>query len=61
TIENIKTGAGVLVKGDAPLVHFNFWAIDTTICPEPFVDTSLEAGEEKEWNITYSFFAKDKK
>ncbi len=61
TIENIKTGAGVLIKGDVPLVHFNFWAIDTTICPEPFIDASLAVGEEKEWNITYSIFVKNKK
>ncbi len=61
TVENTETSAGVVIKGDVPLVHFNFWAIDTTICPEPFIDASLDVGEEKEWNITYVFYVKDKK
>lgn len=61
TVENVKTGAGVLIKGDVPLVHFNFWTVKTTICPEPFIDASITVGEMREWNINYKFFVKDKK
>ena len=58
-VKNNKTGAGVRINGDKPMVHLNFWTIKTTICPEPFVDASVNIGEEKTWNIIYSFFAND--
>lgn len=58
-VENTKTGAGVKIVGDRPLVHLNFWTIKTTICPEPFVDVSVMPGEEKKWRITYTFYTRD--
>ena len=57
TVLNKKTGAGVTIKGDKPLVHVNFWTMKTTVCPEPFVSVDLAPNEQKDWNITYSFFA----
>jgi len=56
TVLNKKTGAGVRIKGDNPIVHLNFWTVKTTICPEPFVSANLSPNEKKDWNITYSFF-----
>jgi len=58
TVINKKTGAGVRIKGDRPLAHFNFWTVKTTICPEPFVELNLAPGEEKEWRIDYLLFVK---
>jgi hypothetical protein len=56
TVINKKTGAGVRIKGDSPLVHLNFWTIKTTICPEPFISANLAPNKKKDWSITYSFF-----
>jgi hypothetical protein len=58
TILNKKTGAGVIIKGDKPLVHVNFWTMKLTVCPEPFVSVDLALNEQKDWSITYSFFVK---
>lgn len=55
---NKKTSAAVVIKCDKPLVHVNFWTVKRTICPEPFVSVDLEPNEQKEWNITYTLFAK---
>ena len=56
TIENRKTGAGVRIKGDRPIVLFNFWTIKTTICPEPYIELNLAPGEEKKWKTSYVLF-----
>jgi len=56
TVINKKTGAGVKIKGDVPLVHVNFWTVKRTVCPEPFVSADVPAGEQKDWNMTYTLF-----
>lgn len=56
TVFNKKTGAGARIRGDNPIVHLNFWTVKTTVCPEPFVSIALSPNQEKQWNITYSFF-----
>lgn len=58
TIQNNKTRAGVIIKGDNPIAHLNFWTVKTTVCPEPFVAMNLAPNEQKDWKITYTFFAK---
>jgi len=58
TVQNNKTGAGVIIKGDNPIAHLNFWTVKTTVCPEPFVEMNIAPDEQKDWNITYTFFAK---
>ena len=45
-IENRKTGAGVRITGDRPLVEGVFWsARNLTVCPEPYIDVSVEPGQ----------------
>lgn len=55
-IENRKTGAGVRITGDRPLVKVYFWSASTTTCPEPYIDVSVEPGKESTWRITYEFY-----
>ncbi len=58
TIENLKSGAGVKIQGDHPLVRFHFWAVRTAVCPEPFVQIELAPGKEAKWQTTYTFFTR---
>jgi hypothetical protein len=55
-IENRKTGAGVHIIGDRPLAKLLFWSANLTVCPEPYVDASVEPGKETSWRITYQFY-----
>jgi hypothetical protein len=27
-----------------------------TVCPEPYIDVSVEPGSESSWRITYTFY-----
>lgn len=56
-IENRKTGAGVHITGDRPLAKLLFWSAVKTVCPEPYIDASVEPGKETTWRITYEFYA----
>lgn len=55
-IENRRTGAGVRITGDRPLVKVYFWSAPTTTCPEPYIDVSAEPGKESTWKISYEFY-----
>lgn len=55
-IENRKTGAGVRVTGDRPLSKLLFWSAGRTVCPEPYIDASVEPGKESSWRIAYEFY-----
>lgn len=56
-IENVKTGAGVRIRGDRPLSKLVFWACRTTLCPEPYIHMKIEPGREFSWTLTYEFHA----
>jgi hypothetical protein len=56
TIENTETGAGIRIQGDRAPVKFNFWSVSSAICPEPFVEFELAAGEEARWASRYTCF-----
>jgi hypothetical protein len=55
-MENRKTGAGVRITGDRPLAKLLFWSANLTVCPEPYIDASVEPGKETSWRITYQFY-----
>jgi len=55
---NKKAGVGVEVKGSLPLYQFNFYAVSTAVCPEPYVKIHINSGEEISWKNTYKFFEK---
>ena len=55
-IENRRSGAGVRITGDRPLSKLLFWSAGLTVCPEPYIDASVEPGKESSWRITYQFY-----
>ena len=55
-MENRKTGAGVRITGDKPLQKVYFWTHEKTSCPEPYIDVSVDAGQESSWTTTYEFY-----
>lgn len=56
TVVNHKSGAGVSFTVDKPLSRMAFWACETTLCPENFIEISVEPGEEESWTSEYTLF-----
>jgi hypothetical protein len=55
-VENRKSGAGVLIRGDRPLVNLGVWAVRTVVAPEPYIEITVTPGEEARWKYTYQFY-----
>lgn len=55
-IEHRESGAGVRIRGDRPLTKVVFWSAARTVCPEPYVDASVDPGQSSRWRITYEFY-----
>lgn len=55
-VENTRVGAGVRITGDRPMSRFGYWSIRTVLAPEPYVDISIEPGEEFTWTWTYDYY-----
>jgi hypothetical protein len=55
-IENRDAGAGVRIVGDRPLSKLAFWSIRTVACPEPYVQLSIDPGQEERWRLSYTFY-----
>lgn len=55
-ILNRKTGAGVQISVDKPLQKVIFWAISTTLCPEPYIQLDALPGETETWVSEYRLF-----
>ena len=53
-VENTASGAGIEIKGSLPLAQFHFFAAQTCVCPEPFVELKIAPGEEAEWRSDYT-------
>jgi len=58
-IENTKTGAGVRITCDRPVLKIIFWSSPTTQCPEPYIDINVQPGKTFTWTITYDFYTFD--
>lgn len=56
TVENHKTGAGVVIRGDQPLVYVGVWAVRTVVAPEPYIAIKIAVGQEFRWKYTYRFY-----
>ena len=54
-IRNLRTGATVEFRGDAPITGMVFWAVERAVCPEPFISLSLAPGQAQEWSSWYRF------
>jgi hypothetical protein len=59
-MENRATGAGVRVSSDRPLSKLVFWSAYRTVCPEPYVDASVEPDRTTSWKLTYTFYEAQK-
>jgi hypothetical protein len=57
-VEHRKAGIALRITGDAPLAHFNFFAVRRSVCPEPFITVKLAPGKEMEWTTRYEFTVK---
>jgi hypothetical protein len=60
-VENRRTGAGVEITSDQPLVNLGVWAVRTIVAPEPYIQLNIPAGQEVRWSYTYRFYAPDSK
>lgn len=59
-VENRVSGAGVRQTSDRPMSKMVFWSIRNTVCPEAYVDVTVEPGKETTWRIQYEFYAVEK-
>jgi hypothetical protein len=55
-LEQTDTRAAVRIRGDRPIVKMVFWSAPRTVCPEPYIDASVDPGKESTWRITYEFY-----
>ena len=53
-VVNTRTGAGIRIEGDRPLVNFRVYAAHFAVCPEPFVSFSLPPGGSASWRTIYT-------
>jgi hypothetical protein len=56
SVENRKTGAGVRIRCDQPLLKLVFWASFKTVCPEPYIQIRVEPGKAFSWKISYEYY-----
>lgn len=56
SVENRKTGAGVRIRCDQPMLKLVFWASLKTVCPEPYIQIRVEPGEAFNWKISYEYY-----
>ena len=54
-IENLRTGAGVRITSDRPMVRLALWSIRSNISMEPFIDVSTNPGDTTSWTLTYNY------
>ena len=55
-IENRKTGAGVKVATDRPLIRSMLWSIRTVIAVEPYIAVNVQPGAEFTWKDTLDYY-----
>jgi hypothetical protein len=53
TLEHSEAQLLLMITGDAPVAHFNFFAVRRAACPEPFIDVNLAPGKEMKWKTSY--------
>jgi hypothetical protein len=54
-MRHAETGAAVRIRSDRPLTRMVFWSAPRTVCPEPYVDASVDPCQTTTWRITYEF------
>jgi len=56
TIENSAAGVGMRIIGDRPLASLSLWSIRSVLALEPFIDMTIEPGQEFSWSYRYQFY-----
>jgi hypothetical protein len=56
-VTDLKSKAGVQIKGDQPITKINVFSIDTVQAVEPYIAIDLPPGAEKRWSYTYTYTA----
>jgi hypothetical protein len=54
-VVNTKSGAGVRVTADRPLVNLMLWSIRAVMSVEPFTEFSVKPGETYSWTLKYRY------
>jgi len=60
-IENLRTGAGVRISGDHALSRLRLWGNSKTVCPETYLNLSIDSSDEFRWSYYYEFYEIDAK
>ena len=55
-LEEHRSGTGVRIRCDRPLIKLAYWASLKTACPEPFIHIKASPGETITWTFTYDFY-----
>jgi hypothetical protein len=55
-IDNAKLGVGMRITGDRPLSSQVLWSIRSVLAMEPFIDMTIEPGNEFTWKISYEYY-----
>jgi hypothetical protein len=55
-IENTNVKAGMMISADRPLAKMALWSIRSVIAVEPFIDLSLEPGNQSTWKYDYDYY-----
>lgn len=57
TLRNRERGIELRVTGDCSVMRYHLFATPRTICPEPFVEIDLAAGETMSWQHRYELIS----
>jgi len=55
-IEDTRTGAGMKIQADRPLLRESLWSIRSVIAVEPFIEINVEPGAEFTWKSAYEYY-----
>ncbi|MEJ7605867.1 MAG: hypothetical protein WKF37_06290 [Bryobacteraceae bacterium] len=57
SLENKRTGVGVRVTADQPILKLNFWSRKLAYSPEAYVQLNIPPGMTKTWQTRYEFYS----
>jgi hypothetical protein len=55
-VTNTKTGYGVRIRADMPVMRLVWWSIPSAMGIEPYMSVKLKPGEEKHWTHTLDYY-----
>lgn len=55
-IQNQKTGAGIHITADQPLLKVVVWANPRVACIEPYINVNVAPGKTMKWNLNYEYY-----